>query len=136
MFNIYTETVAVAPWLVWVVYLGLFASAVTAMIKFGPPAWRTLNGFVATINALAGLPVALADQALFRTATTATLAAQDLKIEEIHHEVHYNNGSSVKDAIKRVEGNQSDLIAAHERIEINQARIESGLTPPTGKAKP
>lgn len=103
MFNIYTEAVNAAPWLVWVIYIGLFTSAVTAVLKFGPPAWRTISGFVATINALAGLPVALTDQAEFRIRTTATLAAQDLKIEEIHHEVHFNNGSSVKDAIERIE---------------------------------
>ena len=32
-----------------------------------------------------------------------TLAEQDKKIGEIHHEVHYNNGSSVKDSQARTE---------------------------------
>jgi hypothetical protein len=103
MFNFYSEANTAAPWLVWLVYVGLFASAVTAVLKFGPPAWRTVSGFVETINALSALPEALSSQEDFRALTTATLAAQDLKIEEIHHEVHFNNGSSVKDAIERIE---------------------------------
>lgn len=32
-----------------------------------------------------------------------TLEAQNEQIADIHHEVHYNNGSSVKDAVRRVE---------------------------------
>ena len=35
--------------------------------------------------------------------TTATLKSQDEKIAEIHHEVQYNNGTSVKDSIERIE---------------------------------
>lgn len=103
MINFYSEAVTAAPWLVWIIYIGLFVSALTAVLKFGPPAWQTLSGFVATINALGALPGALISQEDFRIRTTATLAAQDLKIEEIHHEVHFNNGSSVKDAIERIE---------------------------------
>lgn len=35
----------------------------------------------------------------------ALIALPDLtkKVDEIHHEVHYNNGSSVKDAVTRIE---------------------------------
>lgn len=31
------------------------------------------------------------------------LPALNVQVAEIHHEVHYNNGSSVKDAVRRVE---------------------------------
>ena len=103
MFNFYATVTAAAPWLVWLIDAGVIVSALTAIIRFGPPAWRTASRFVATINALAELPEALIEQADFRLRTTATLAAQDVKIEEIHHEVNYNNGSSVKDAIERIE---------------------------------
>lgn len=32
------------------------------------------------------------------------------KIDQIHHEVNYNNGSSVKDAIARLDGNVLELV--------------------------
>ena len=36
------------------------------------------------------------------------------QIAEIHHEVHYNNGSSVKDAVTRVEQKVDGLIVIEE----------------------
>ena len=111
------------------ILLTIVVTAIAGVISVSRKAWPVVRGFVVTINALDELPRALTDQAAFRIATTATLAAQDLKIEEIHHEVNFNNGSSVKDAIIRVEENQAELIAAHERIETAQARLESGLAP-------
>jgi len=48
------------------------------------------------MDALTTLPEFMAD-------TTATLKSQDEKIAEIHHEVQYNNGTSVKDSIERIE---------------------------------
>ena len=85
------------------ILLTIIAATVAGVISVVRKSWPVARAFVVTINALAELPVALSDQAAFRVMTTATLAAQDLKIEEIHHEVHFNNGSSVKDAIERIE---------------------------------
>ncbi|WP_434315827.1 hypothetical protein [Leifsonia sp. P73] len=59
-------------------------------------AWPAIKQFVLTVNAITGLPE-------FMERTDATLDAQNQKIGEIHHEVHFNNGSSVKDAAIRTE---------------------------------
>jgi hypothetical protein len=59
-------------------------------------AWPAIKQFVLTVNAITGLPE-------FMERTDATLAGQDEKIAEIHHEVHFNNGSSVKDSAVRTE---------------------------------
>lgn len=59
-------------------------------------AWPVIKQFVLTVNAITGLPE-------FMERTDATLAGQNQKIAEIHHEVHFNNGSSVKDAAVRTE---------------------------------
>lgn len=95
MINLYSDLTQ-SPWITWLVTVGLIAGALTALIRFVPPAWKTLRRFTNTIDSLADLPE-------FITRTDATLAGQNVKIEEIHHEVNYNNGSSVKDAITRVE---------------------------------
>jgi hypothetical protein len=91
------------PWLQWVIAVAAVVAFIAGAIKTVPPAWKAITRFVQTINALADLPEELVKQAKFRTDTEATLAGQNRQIADIHHEVHYNNGSSVKDAIRRVE---------------------------------
>ncbi|MFE4469562.1 hypothetical protein ACFRFH_12175 [Leifsonia sp. NPDC056824] len=106
-----------APWLQWVVgaiAVLAFIGTGFGLIKGIPAGWRVLSTFVTTMNSLADLPDELAKQRRFRSRTTQTLAAQDRKIDTIHHEVNYNNGSSVKDALGRVEKEQkaqTELIA-------------------------
>lgn len=70
--------------------------AISALIGTIVKLWPSLTAFVRIVNATAGLPD-------FIERTDATLLAQDEKIAEIHHEVNYNNGGSVKDAVSRVE---------------------------------
>jgi hypothetical protein len=65
--------------------------------------WPLISNTVAVVNALLALPAFIAAQGLFRDEVKAELAAQTETILEIHHEVNYNNGSSVKDAIARLE---------------------------------
>jgi hypothetical protein len=65
--------------------------------------FRLLVKFWPWLRKLMTLTQALADLPAFIARTDSTLSAQDVKIDDIHHEVQYNNGSSVKDAIKRVE---------------------------------
>jgi hypothetical protein len=91
------------PWLQWVIAVAAVVAFIAGAIRTVPPAWRVVSTFVKTINALADLPGELEKQAQFRADTERTLAGQDKQIADIHHEVHYNNGSSVKDAIRRVE---------------------------------
>ena len=91
------------PWLQWVVAASVVIGVIVGAIRGIPAAWRLVSTFVKTINALSDLPDELEKQAKFRVDTEATLTAQNEQIADIHHEVHYNNGSSVKDAIRRVE---------------------------------
>jgi len=58
--------------------------------------WPWLKKVIAFFDALAQLPVFMVD-------TNKTMAEQNVKLADIHHEVHYNNGTSVKDSMERVE---------------------------------
>jgi hypothetical protein len=58
--------------------------------------WPWLKKVIAFFDALAQLPVFMVD-------TNKTMAEQNAKLADIHHEVHYNNGTSVKDSMERVE---------------------------------
>lgn len=62
---------------------------ILAIIAFFVKGWPKIRAFVRLVDALGELPQFMVD--------TKT------KIDDIHHEVHYNNGSSVKDAIARLE---------------------------------
>jgi hypothetical protein len=86
--------------LIWIVGVG---AALAWLIRFGPRAWRgakaLAKGFLNAADILAavqGLP-AFIDRADRRH------AALEQKVGEIHHEVHYNNGSSIKDSQLRTE---------------------------------
>lgn len=48
-----------------------------------------LRRAIALVDSLSGLP--------------EFIEKTDKRLDEIHHEVHYNNGSSIKDAVRRVE---------------------------------
>lgn len=78
------------------VQLVFWIIAVFALVAFLIKMWPVFTKAVQIINAVSGLPS-------FIERTDKTLAGQDSKIAEIHHEVHFNNGSSVKDAVTRVE---------------------------------
>lgn len=99
------------PWLQWILAAAAVVTFVVGAIRGIPPAWRAISKFVATINALSALPEDLEKQDAFREQVKITLAAQDVKIEQIHHEVNYNNGTSVKDGITRVEKKVDGAIA-------------------------
>ena len=64
--------------LAWVVGLGLL---VTVVVKL----WPFISNAVAIVDALVKLP------------------ALAVKVKQIHHETHTNDGSSIKDAVARVE---------------------------------
>jgi hypothetical protein len=78
--------------------------------------WPILTKFVSFVNAGADLPQ-------FMITTAATLHQQDEKLADIHHEMWPNNGSSMKDAIKRVEDNQATALVELSRI----PAIEEGV---------
>lgn len=85
----------------WLAQINLFQIAVVIVALYVIS--RLLMRFWPWLRKVMELTAALSQLPTFMAATTATLAAQDTKIEEIHHEVNYNNGGSVKDAVSRVE---------------------------------
>ncbi|MFF1633982.1 hypothetical protein [Leifsonia sp. NPDC058248] len=78
----------------------LVAGGIVLFVKKGWPALRrfavAILSFAKMVDAVAGLPA-------FIKRTDATLTAQDLRIAEIHHETHKNDGSSIKDSSDRTE---------------------------------
>jgi hypothetical protein len=82
--------------LLWAAILTVFLTFVAAVTGFVKKVWPALKLFITTVDSLNDLP-------RFMVTTAASLAAQDTKIAEIHHEVNYNDESSVKDAVARVE---------------------------------
>lgn len=93
---------------------------ILGIIGFVLKGWPKVRAFVTMVDSLAGLPK-------FMDATTATLKAQDTKIDQIHHEVNYNNGSSVKDAIERVELGVKGLYDRADASDQNAAELRSDL---------
>lgn len=66
--------------------------------------WPWLRGLIALVDALGKLP--------------GFIDRTEKAIGEIHHEVHYNNGSSVKDAVDRVERGVKGL---YDRLDKTEA---------------
>lgn len=83
------DTVSVLQIVGWIL-------GVLGIVAFAVKGWPTVRKFVAFVDALFSLPA-------FIARTDITLDAQDVKIEAIHHEVNFNNGSSVKDGVTRAE---------------------------------
>ena len=94
--------------------------------------------FAQIVDAVQGLPdfIDRTDNTLEKQ--NKTLAAQNKQIADIHHEVHYNNGSSVKDGVQRVETGlaglhvevaviASDLAQAKEALSLSDGRIRQDL---------
>lgn len=94
--------VGAPDWVQWILTLTIIVAALLGLLALVRKVWPILTRFVNTINSLADLPQ-------FMVTTAATLAYQDEKIAEIHHEVHYNNGSSVKDSQARTEADVAEL---------------------------
>lgn len=73
----------------WFIAIG---ALITVIVKL----WPALTQLVTIVNSVTELPE-------FIARTDETLLSQDVKIEAIHHEVQYNNGTSVKDSQARTE---------------------------------
>jgi len=71
---------------------------------------------------------ALTDLPDFIEKTTTTLSTQDERIAEIHHETHENNGSSIKDSLRRTE-NALDRVergvkGLYDRMDLAERELE------------
>jgi hypothetical protein len=92
------------PLIVW----GSILAVIGVLFGFVRKIWPAVKKMVKLTDSLDNLPQ-------FMITTAATLEQQDVKIEQIHHEVNYNNGSSVKDAVKRVEIGVADMLTQQEK---------------------
>lgn len=101
----------------WVVGFGL-------VIGFLVRGWPKIRAFVKIMDSLGALPQ-------FMTDTTT-------KIADIHHEVRYNNGTSVKDGLDRVEKGVAAInirldTADKDRKELREDLESTGPHPPARK---
>lgn len=117
------ESVSVAQAAVWIV-------GITVLITFVVKMWPKIRAFVNMVDALSALPKFMDD-------TTETLAQQDSKIADIHHEVHYNNGTSVKDALARVELGVKGIYARLDTADQDRRELREDLeqTHPTARKR-
>jgi hypothetical protein len=131
------HTVDPTGWPGWVQVIligGAIAAALAALIAFAHKSWTVLNLFVTRSNMLDALPKfiedttnTLADLGETQAGQIKTLAAQDIKIEEIHHEVQYNNGSSVKDATRRIEVGVKGVYVRLDAADADRAELRRDL---------
>lgn len=84
--------------------------AIVALITFLVKAWPAIRHAVEVVDALRQLPSLVTEM----NTTTTALGSLRTQVTEIHHEVHFNNGSSVKDATGRIEAGVAGL---YERID-------------------
>lgn len=96
-------------------------AAVTAIVTAIVKAWPWLKKVVRLVDALADLPDFIVTTKDFIVTTKDFITRADQRIDEIHHEVRYNNGTSVKDAQKRTEAAvqrvEEGVAGLHEKFE-------------------
>jgi ABC-type siderophore export system fused ATPase/permease subunit len=86
----------VGPWAVTAVQVVAWVACATVVTVAFVKAWPWVRKAFKLVDAL----TELAD---FIPETRATLKLQDERIAEIHHETHENNGTSIKDSMRRTE---------------------------------
>ena len=97
-------SVSVAQAAVWVVsFFVLF----TFVVK----AWPFIRSFFQILDALVKLPGFIMKTDKFMDETAKS-------VKDIHHEVQFNNGSSVKDAVQRIENKVSHLEVGTESLNL------------------
>lgn len=102
----WADTVSLLTVFGWVVGIAGVFVAIRFIYRKG---WPWLKTFANAIINTAEIIDSVKDLPEFIERTDAVLQGQDKQIAEIHHEVHYNNGSSVKDAVARVESGVAAL---------------------------
>jgi len=110
----------VEVWLGVAAWIAGIAAALLGLFGLARKLWQLNSAVVSTVNLIGGLPARL-------DKIDETLAAQDEKIEEIHHQTHENDGGSLKDANKRVETKLGDVAKTQKSMIATQARMERGI---------
>jgi hypothetical protein len=100
------------PLIVWGSILAVLGLLVGFISKW---VWPFLKKLVELVDVLDKLPQ-------FMITTAATLAYQEQKIDEIHHELNYNNETSVKDATHRIEKGVKGI---YDRLDAQDRRFDT-----------
>jgi hypothetical protein len=123
------------PWAASAIQVAVWVACAIVVIVAVVKAWPWVRKAFKLVDALTEL-------AEFIPETKATLAKQDKRIAEIHHETQANNGSSLKDsqrrtelAIERVELGVKGLYDRMDRaeLELEQSRPRPKPITPRGK---
>lgn len=103
-------------WQVAVVILAMYVLG-RVLVKF----WPWLKRLTQLVDSLAQLP--------------AFITRTDEAIEDIRHEVKYNNGSSVKDGIRRLEESSKSLHTKYDDLARALAVVEQAAPRATSRKK-
>jgi hypothetical protein len=113
--------------LLWAAIIVAAITFIVTVMGFFKKVWPVLKAIVERENFLAELPA-------FMVKTTASLAAQDdalalqnSKIDEIHHETHNNDGSSIKDTADRLELGVKGIYERLDKSDHEQAALRLDL---------
>lgn len=82
-----------------VVQLIVWVIAAVALLVLVVKLWPVITKFVATVNALSDLPEKLPKIDRIEK----KLVTIESQVKDIHHETHFNSGTSIKDATVRIE---------------------------------
>lgn len=128
----------------WLVYVLGDTTAIQAIfwlvlicivLALAKKVWPSLTQFVQIMNAVAGLPSHIEKTEEHTVKTDRRYADLEEKIDGIYHETHKNDGSSVKDAVDRIEEEVKKL-AEELRAADQQLRVDLEDTLPAQSIKP
>lgn len=122
-------TPAAVDWLTTLGIIGTGLAGIGAIFLFMRKVWpafrritSALYQFVKVVDSVSGLPAFIERTDCTLAAQNVTLAAQDSKIEDVHHETQNNDGSSLKDTADRTE------LAIKNAIMPRLDRLSTGYT--------
>lgn len=103
--------------------LAAVAAAIWGAWLFIAKVWPVLKGIPSGVVAFARGVITAAQVLDSVKGLPAFIERTDARIGEIHHEVHFNNGTSVKDAAIRTEKAVADLNETAARLEAGVAGL-------------
>lgn len=91
--------------LTWLTCLSILGGIVVAILKYGRKIMQMVEDFNGTAER-AGVPA--------RPGVMQRLGTLDEQVAAVHTEVNYNHGTTIKDAVARIE---NDVKGIHERLD-------------------
>jgi hypothetical protein len=104
-----------------------WSAGIIGFVLFVWKGWPWLRKTATAIVNFATIVDAVQELPAFIERTDKTLEAQNEQIADIHHEVHFNNGSSVKDAVIRVEEGVAGLYDKVDDLAAEDASIRKDM---------